>query len=286
MELKKIGRYEIVDLIGKGGMASVYRAHDPNFKRDVAVKVLPAKFLSDPTFRSRFDREAHTIAQLEHPTIVPVYDYGEDQEQPYIVMRLMTGRSLADRMGTGAIPLDQAVSILRRLADGLDFAHQKGVIHRDLKPGNILFDHAGNPYLSDFGIAKLTGSSSTLTDGAIIGTPAYISPEQGLGGVEIDWRSDLYALGVIIFEMLTGRLPFEAEAATDQILKHISQPVPDILLFNPSLPGGIKTVMERAMDKNPNARYKTANEMVDSLAITGGLPVEERRNASSLPINP
>lgn len=266
MEPKKIGRYEIIELIGRGGMAAVYRAFDPNFKREVAIKVLPAKFLSDPTFRSRFDREAHTIAQLEHPTIVPVYDYGEDQEQPFIVMRLMPGRSLADRLANGPIPIPAILQILRRLAEGLDFAHQKGVIHRDLKPGNILFDKAGYPYLSDFGIARLTGSASNLTDGAIIGTPAYISPEQGLGSATIDARSDLYSFGVMAFEMLTGRLPFEGDAATDQILKHISQPVPRLVDFNPDLPAAIQAVIERMMDKDPGARYPSAVAMVDELA--------------------
>jgi serine/threonine-protein kinase len=266
MEPKKIGRYEIIELIGRGGMAAVYRAFDPNFKREVAIKVLPAKFLSDPTFRSRFDREAHTIAQLEHPTIVPVYDYGEDQEQPFIVMRLMPGRSLADRLANGPMPIPAILQILRRLAEGLDFAHQKGVIHRDLKPGNILFDKAGYRYLSDFGIARLAGSASNLTDGAIIGTPAYISPEQGLGSAAIDARSDLYSLGVMAFEMLTGRLPFEGDAATDQILKHISQPVPKLVDFNPDLPAAIQAVIEHMMDKDPGARYPSAVAMVDELA--------------------
>jgi serine/threonine-protein kinase len=271
MDPEKIGRYEILELIGRGGMAAVYRALDPNFKREVAIKLLPAKFLSDPTFRSRFDREAHTIAQLEHPTIVPVYDYGEDQEQPYLVMRLMPGRSLAERLANGPLPVQSTIQILKRLADGLDFAHQKGVIHRDLKPGNILFDQPGNPYLSDFGIAKLTGSKSVLTDGAVIGTPAYISPEQGLGEAKIDYRSDLYSLGVMVFEMLTGRLPFEAAAATDQILKHISQPVPRLLDINPTLPEALQPVIERMMDKNPDRRYLSAAEMVTALAAAANL---------------
>ena len=167
-----IGRYEIRGELGRGGMATVYHGYDPRFKRDVAIKTLPREFLHDPGFRARFEREAQTIASLEHPAIVPVYDFGEENDQPFIVMRLMTGGSLVDRLRRGPLPLSEAARILSILAPALDEAHTHGVIHRDLKPGNILFDGRDQPYLSDFGIAKLTETSVAFTATGIIGTPA------------------------------------------------------------------------------------------------------------------
>src|SRR4030065_187040 len=162
MTSSAFGRYEIKAEIGRGGMATVYRAHDPRFGRDVAIKVLPREFLHDPKFRTRFGREAQAIAALEHPNIVPVYDYGEEEGQPFLVMRYMAGGSLADRMNAGPLALEEGSKIIGRLAPALDEAHLNGIIHRDLKPGNILFDHRGDPALSDFGIAKLAGETASL----------------------------------------------------------------------------------------------------------------------------
>jgi len=194
--------------LGRGGMATVYHAYDPSFERDVAIKVLPAAFLHDPQFRTRFEREAKMIALLEHPAIVPVYDFGEQDEQPYIVMRYMAGGSLADHLMKGAVPLDETARIIARLAPALDAAHARGIIHRDLKPGNVLFDQYGNAFLSDFGIARLTQSAATtITGEAIVGTPAYMSPEQVQGTKAIDGRADIYAMGVLIYQMLTGQAP-------------------------------------------------------------------------------
>ncbi len=206
MTLSKFGRYEIKRELGRGGMASVYHAWDPRFMRDVALKVLPREFLHDPQFRARFEREARTIAQLEHAAIVPVYDFGEQDGQPYIVMRYMPGGSLAGRLAKGSLTLEQSAIILKRIARGLDKAHAQGIIHRDLKPDNILFDEDDNAYIADFGIAKLAETTTNLTQG-IIGTPAYMSPEQARGSRTIDKRSDIYALGVILFEMLSGQRP-------------------------------------------------------------------------------
>ncbi len=182
MSPQKIGRYEIKSELGRGGMATVYKAYDPRFEREVALKVLPHEMMHDSSFRTRFEREAKTIARLEHPAIVPVYDVGEEDDQPYFVMRCMTGGSLADRIAKGPLSLKESAKIMERIGAALDVAHAKGVVHRDLKPGNILFDVAGEPYVSDFGIAKISLSqSNTVTGGAIIGTPAYMSPEQASG---------------------------------------------------------------------------------------------------------
>jgi serine/threonine protein kinase len=262
---EKIGRYEIKDELGRGGMATVYRAYDPLFERDVAVKVLPREMLHDPHFRVRFEREAKTIAMLEHPSIVPVYDFGEDDGQPFFVMRYMSGGSLSDRLKKGPLPIQEAASIMERLAPALDDAHSKGIIHRDLKPGNILYDSRGDPYVSDFGIAKLAGGGSTsVTGSAIIGTPAYMSPEQAQGEA-IDGRADIYALGVILFEALSGKQPYEADTPMGVVIKHITDAVPHILDANPDLPPSLEMVIEKAMAKNRDERYATAMDLTTDL---------------------
>lgn len=266
MAQEKFGRYEIKSEIGRGGMATVYHAYDPRFERDVAIKVLPHALLHDPQFRVRFDREAKTIALLEHPAIVPVYDFGEESEQPYIVMRYMSGGSLSDRIKQGPIPVEEASQIITRLAPALDAAHARGIIHRDLKPGNILFDQYGNAFLSDFGIARLasTPGSATLTQGAILGTPAYMSSEQ-IQGNEIDGRSDLYALGVIIYEMLTGVQPYQSETPVKVMMMHIQEPVPQITKVKPDVSSSIDAVVEKAMAKDPNQRFSTAADTASAL---------------------
>ncbi len=264
-----IGRYEIKSEIGRGGMATVYRAYDPHFRRDVAVKLLPREFLHDPTFRTRFKREAQTIAALEHSAIVPVYDFGEEDGQPYLVMRFLSGGTLTHRLEQGALPLAETIRIVNRLAPALDEAHEQGIIHRDLKPDNILFDHRNDPFITDFGIVKLSEGSETITTGnAIIGTPAYMSPEQARGEARLDGRSDIYALGVILFEMLAGKLPYEASTPIGLIMKHINEPVPRLLELKPNLPPGCETVITRAMAKEPYARYGTATALAIALTTS------------------
>ncbi|HNO32446.1 MAG TPA: serine/threonine-protein kinase, partial [Anaerolineales bacterium] len=202
---EKIGRYEIKSELGRGGFATVYRAYDPLFEREVAIKILPPELLhADPQFRLRFDREAKIIAQLEHPSIVPVYDVGGG-EQPYFVMRYMGGGSLSERIKDHPFSIEEAVKVLDAIAPGLDEAHAKGIVHRDLKPANILFTDKNVPLISDFGIAKFSQgeASGNMTGSAIIGTPAYMAPEQASGD-NVDGRVDIYALGVILYEMLIG----------------------------------------------------------------------------------
>lgn len=264
MEPEKIGRYEIKAELGRGGMATVYLADDPRFEREVAVKVLPREMLHDPQFRVRFEREAKTIAMLEHPAIVPVYDFGEEDGQPYFVMRYMPGGSLSERMKQAPIPIQKAARIFERIAPALDDAHAKGIIHRDLKPGNILFDRLDEPYISDFGIAKLTESAAGLTGNTIVGTPAYMSPEQAQGE-PVDGRSDIYSLGAILFEMLTGKTPYEADTPMGVVVKHITEPTPSILAVNPSLPPAVEALIEKAMAKNKEERFAKAEEMAHAL---------------------
>ena len=271
MDGTTIGRYQIIEDIGRGGMATVYRAFDPRFKRDVAVKVMTQDLLEDPTLRARFEREAQTIANLEHPAIVPVYDFGEEDGRPYLVMRLMTGGTLSDRLEQGPIGIEGTIKILRRIGSALERAHQNGIIHRDLKPSNVMFDDYGDAYLADFGIARLTESAVTLTGDSVIGTPAYMSPEQIHGDKEIDGRSDIYALGVICFEMLTGRRPYEDKTPTKVMMKHIIDPVPDIRQVNPDLPEGVDEVIHRTMAKEPDERYTTATELTATLETLASL---------------
>lgn len=284
MTSQKIGRYEIKSELGRGGMATVYKAYDPLFEREVALKVLPREMLHDPQFRVRFEREAKTIAALEHPAIVPVYDVGEEDGQPYFVMRYMTGGSLQDRIAEkGAIPLSDAARIFAKLAPALDEAHLKGIIHRDLKPGNILFDRTGEPYISDFGIAKITqAQGATVTGGAIIGTPAYMSPEQAQGE-QLDGRSDIYAMGVILYEMLSGVQPFQATTPMAVVVKHLTDPVPHILDNNPNLPVDIEPVIEKAMAKNRAERFINADEFAEALsAVARGESSEQAIKTASM----
>ena len=266
MQPEMIGIYEVKSELGRGGMATVYLAYDPRFEREVAVKVLPRELLhADPQFRLRFEREAKIIAQLEHSAIVPVYDVGEADGQPYFVMRYMNGGSLSERIKAGNMTVEEAARILSIVAPGLDEAHSKGIIHRDIKPSNILFDRRNNPYISDFGIAKLTqAQAGNVTGSAIIGTPAYMAPEQAQGDA-VDGRADIYALGIILYEMLTGRQPYEADTPMAVAIKHITDPVPQILLANPKLPQGMDTIIQKAMAKNRTDRFSTTVDLTNAL---------------------
>jgi serine/threonine protein kinase len=270
METQTFGRYEIKEKLGKGGMATVYLASDPNFGRDVAIKVLPRQFLHDEQFRGRFEREAKTIAALEHKAIVPVYDFGEHDGQPYLVMRYMPGGALDSRIRQGAVAPSEAAKIITRIASALDAAHQRGIVHRDLKPGNVLFDADGDAYLSDFGIVKVTEATANLTGNAIIGTPAYMSPEQVHGDRDIDGRSDIYTLGVILYEMLTGQVPYPAKTPTQQMMAHVLDPVPEVTTARRDLSPVYNTVVQKGMAKDPSLRYQTAGALAEAFNTAVG----------------
>ncbi|MCA9925241.1 MAG: protein kinase [Anaerolineales bacterium] len=261
-------RYEIESKIADGGMATVYLAHDPRFGRKVALKVLSLVYKDEPKFRERFEREARTVASLEHRAIVPVYDFGEDHDQLFLVMRYMPGGSLADRITLKPFAPETAVPIIRRIASALDHAHQHGVIHRDLKPANILFDQYNNAFLSDFGIVKLAAEATTtgLTGSGVIGTPAYMSPEQIHGDQTLDGRSDIYTLGIILFEMLTGFKPYRADTPVKQMMAHVLNPIPNIRKYNPLLPPECEALMLKAMAKERAERFTTAEAL--HLALT------------------
>ena len=258
---KSLGQFEILDEIGRGGMASVYRARQTNINRIVAVKVLPRSLLHDPSFYERFEREVDVVAHLEHPHILPIYDYGEVDGTPYIAMRYLAGGSMAQWIRRGLPPLDKITKPVEQIASALDYAHQQGIIHRDLKPGNVLLDENGNAYLSDFGIARVLNSN--LTGSAIIGTPAYMSPEQA-NGLPLDARSDIYSLGVVLFELVTGREPFEAETPVALLLKHINEPIPSARSLRADLPVSAERVIMKATAKQPEQRYASASDLSDA----------------------
>jgi serine/threonine protein kinase len=276
MNMKQIGRYTIKGMIGQGGTATIYLAFDPNIKRDVAIKVLPPSFTHDPMFRERFEREVQIIAAVEYPGIVPVYDFGEQDGYPYIVMRMMSGGSLSDKLRSAPLSLEQTARIITQIAAALDYAHSKGFVHRDIKPGNILFDSDGSAYLADFGLGKLLEHDSLLTGEGMIGTPSYMSPEQARGETGIDGRSDIYSLGAVLFEMLTGCLPYTASTPMGVAIKHITGSVPNISDVAPGFPSDhtLQSIIARSMAKDKAARFATAGEMAQALAdvVKAGVP--------------
>src|SRR5215216_915061 len=261
----KIGRYKIKEELGHGEMGAVYRAFDPSFNREVAIKVLPLEMMRNLKILARFRRELKMIALLEHPAIVPVYDVGEENGQPYYVMRYMSGGSLRRWLQNGKLSLQDTADIIERIALGLEYAHRKGIVHRDLTPDNILFDNHNNPYITDFSLAKLIADTFRTNSGnGFIGTPEYISPEQAQS-LPVDHRADIYGLGVIAYEMLTGEKPYEATDSFGVLVKHVSEPVPEILKVNPDLPEEVDGIIKKAMAKNRNDRYESAVDMARAL---------------------
>ncbi|MBN1203290.1 MAG: serine/threonine protein kinase [Anaerolineae bacterium] len=260
-----IGGYEVLEEVGCGGMATVYRAHQLSMDRDVAIKVLPPQFLRQPTSLERFKQEASIVARLEHRAIVPVHDYGEHEGIPYIVMRYMDAGSVDELLAGGPIPPERTLAILGQIAPALDYAHREGVLHRDLKPSNILLDANDDAYITDFGIARILGTNTKpLTTSGVVGTPSYMSPEQAQGH-KLDGRSDIYALGVVLFEMLTGVRPFEGETPYSVAVKHVTEKPPSACQINPKLTSAIEQVLFNVLAKNPDRRYQTAVDLTEAL---------------------
>lgn len=289
---RRLGKYEIIELLGQGGMATVYKGYQPEIDRFVAVKVLPPHPGQDRQFIDRFRLEARTIAQLQHPHILPMHDYGSDANILYLVMAYVSGGSLKDRIERGPLPLQEAEHLLRQIASALDYAHRRGVIHRDIKPDNILLDDEGNALLADFGIVKILEGDATsgLTGtGGVLGTPAYMAPEQSQG-LGVTPKTDIYALGVIVYEMLTGRQPYQADTPMQVMLKHITEPVPSLLEVSAGMPPALEMVMSRVLAKDPEDRYDTATEFAqeflraihrDESAVIIREPSPTKQNAPS-----
>lgn len=261
---KKIGRYAIKAVLGRGGMAIVYLGYDPETDREVAVKVMKSEDLyRDTDTKARFRREVKTVARFDDPGIVPLYDVGEENGQPYFVMRYMRGGTLDDKLKDGPYSLEKALRLLEQIAPGLDEAHNRGIIHRDLKPGNILFDGRGKPGIADFGVAKIVKTNPTfVTNDGTPGTPAYMAPEQIMGG-DVDGRADVYSLGIILYQVLTGKLPFEAHMRNIGAATRTT--VPSILDENPALPPWVEAVISKAMAGDRAKRYQTVGELVEAI---------------------
>ncbi len=273
---RKLGRYVLSRKIGAGGMAEVWEAFDEGLHRSVAVKVVRDEIAGEAEFRERFIREARLAAQLEHPRILPIYDFGTEGGVTYLVMPLLPGGSLKERI-SGPMPADEAVEALAAIAAALDHAHGRGVLHRDVKPSNVLVDASGSLLLADFGLAKNTAVSSELTvAGMVVGTPAYMAPEQAVGR-PVDARADQYALGIVAFELLTGRTPFRSESPFAVLDKHLREAPPPPSSFVPDLPPEVDAVLAKALSKQPQERFGTCRQMVEALAAALG---------TSMPLRP
>ncbi len=270
-----LGRYRLLERAGAGGMSEVWKAEDETLKRTVAVKVILGPVAQDPTFRERFLREARLVAGLEHPNVLPVYDYGsaavDGEEVSYLVMPLVAGGSLKGRVA-GPIPPPLAVAWLAAIASALDHAHGKGILHRDIKPANVLMDSQGRPLLADFGLARSTDATSGLTaTGTVMGTPLYMAPEQATGGA-LDGRADEYALAVVAFELLAGRVPFLADSPLAVLHQQVTAPPPPLSTVLPGSPAGADAVLAKALAKKPEERFSSCGAFVRALGDALGVP--------------
>ncbi|MDP8924223.1 MAG: serine/threonine protein kinase, partial [Chloroflexota bacterium] len=269
-----LGPYVIVGHLGRGGMATVYRAHHAALERDVAIKVVWPSLADSPGFLERFRREARAVSHLRHPNILTIYDFGRHDGVTYMVTELLPGGSLADRLGR-PLPLRDAVVVARGVAAALDYAHAQGIVHRDVKPSNILFTADGTPVLADFGIARMSAESEQLTvQGSLVGTPEYMSPEQALGD-PVGPASDIYSLGVVLYQMVTGAPPFQSATAVATLRAQVEEPMPPTRLVNPTLPPRVDMVLERALSKSPRRRYASATALADAFerAVAGASTV-------------
>lgn len=266
MEGKKLGgRYEIVSRVGGGGMAVVYKAKDLLLHRYVAIKVLSEALSNDSEFIRRFSREAQAAASLSHPNVVNVYDVGKDGYTHYIVMELVEGPTLKQYiLERGPLSIQEAVNIAVQICDGLAHAHENQIVHRDIKPHNILLGSNGRAKVTDFGIARAASSSTITQQGSVMGSVHYFSPEQARGGV-IGEKSDLYSLGIVLYEMMTGRLPFDGDSAISIALKHLQEQPEDPRHFNDKIPDSMAAIIMKALDKDPNKRFASAREMMHAL---------------------
>jgi serine/threonine-protein kinase len=264
-EGQTLGPYQIIGQLGQGGMATVYKAYHAKLDRYVAIKVMHPAFKDDGSFLTRFEREAQIVAKLEHRHIVPVYDYAEHEGQPYLVMKFIEGRTLKRILTAGPPTLEEILDILTPIASALTYAHKQGVLHRDIKPSNIVLDKDGVPYLTDFGLARIAqAGESTMSADMILGTPQYISPEQARGEKNLDSRTDLYSLGVILYEMVVGRVPFNADTPYAIVHDQIYSDLPLPSKLNPDIPPPVEKVLLKALAKKPADRYSTANEMIEA----------------------
>ena len=262
---KNVGAYRVMEKLGRGGMATVYKAYHANLDRYVALKVLHPAFLEDPNFLARFQREARLVAKLEHPNIVPVYDFADHEKQPYLVMKYIEGDTLKTRLNKNRLDADEMWKVVEAVGAGLGYAHQQGILHRDIKPSNVIMAQDGKSYLADFGLARIAQSGeSTLSSDMIMGTPQYISPEQAKGEKDLDNRTDIYSFAVMLYEMVVGQVPFNSDTPFSVIHDHIYSPLPMPHLVNPKVPDEVERVLLKALSKERTDRYESVESLTSA----------------------
>ena len=260
---ENVGSYRIIEQLGQGGMATVFKAYHASLDRYVALKVLHPALNEDQTFTMRFQREARVVAKLEHPNIVPIYDYSEHERRPYLVMKYIEGDTLKARLSQGPLTSEEIEQVVNSVGAALEYAHRQGILHRDIKPSNVMIAKDGMMYLTDFGLARIAqAGESTMSSDSIMGTPQYISPEQAMGKKELDAGTDIYSFGVMLYELVVGQVPFSADTPFSIIHDHIYTPLPLPKKVNPNVPETVQRVLLKALAKDRIDRYATVEELI------------------------
>src|SRR5262245_17893723 len=290
----EIGPYRVLSKLGEGGMGEVYRARDARLGRDVAIKVLPPAFAADPDRRARFEREAQAVAALSHPNIVAIFDTGIHDGQIYVVMELLAGHTLRERLAAGPLPARKAVEVAVQIARGLGAAHGRGIVHRDLKPDNVFLQDDGQVKILDFGLARQAGTSdgsgATTTvagtdPGTVMGTVGYMAPEQVRGQV-VDARADLFAFGALLYEMVTGQRAFRRETAADTMTAILTQDPPELGTSRPDVSPALDRIIRHCLEKNANERFQSARDVAFALDALSGTASATRVHSGALPVAP
>jgi serine/threonine-protein kinase len=270
---ENVGPYRIIEQLGQGGMATVFKAYHPALDRHVAIKAMHPAFLEDPQFQARFEREARVVASLDHPNIVPIYDFAQHGGQPYLVMKFVEGQTLKAVLDQRSLNRNEILHVVKAVGAALGYAHKRGVLHRDIKPSNVLLTPDGQIYLADFGLARMAeAGQSSLSGDQLLGTPHYISPEQARGERDLDQGTDIYSLGIVLYQLTVGRVPFDADTPFSIIHDHIYTPLPMPRATHPEMPEALQTVLLKALAKDREARYETVDELVRAFeaAFRGG----------------
>ncbi len=275
---ENVGPYRIIEQLGQGGMATVYKAYHASLDRYVALKVLHPAFHQDETFTMRFQREARVVARLEHPNIVPIYDYSEHEKRPFLVMKYIEGDTLKARLNQGQLTSAEIEQVVNSVGSALAYAHKQGILHRDIKPSNVMIAKDGTMYLADFGLARIAeAGESTMSSDSIMGTPQYISPEQAMGKKDLDAGTDIYSFGVMLYEMVVGQVPFSADTPFSIIHDHIYTPLPLPMKVNPNVPEPVQRVLLKALAKDRLDRYTSTEELMSAFKAAwteAGVPMQ------------